>query len=79
MKKVYYTPDNPGNNGGVARLRKNVEDETGKKVHIDKVKDFLAEQDAYTLHEPARVHFTRNRFCYRSLNDFRPICATCRP
>ena len=35
------------------------------------VKDFLSEQDAYTLHKPARLHFKRNRvFVTKPLNQF---------
>lgn len=71
MKRVYYNPAHPGSLGGVDRLQRGVQDETGKKVKTDKVKDFLAEQDAYTLHKPARIHFTRNRvFVPRPLNQF---------
>lgn len=63
MKKVYYNPAHPGSFGGVERLCKAVEDETGEKVKT--------EQDAYTLHKPARVCFTRNRvFVTKPLNQF---------
>lgn len=36
-------------------------DETGKTVRLENVKGFLSEQDGYTLHKPAGIHFTRNR------------------
>lgn len=71
MKKVYYNPAHPGSFGGVERLRQGVRDETGERVELEEAKDFLAEQDAYTLHKPARVHFPRNRvFVPRPLNQF---------
>lgn len=71
MKKVYYDPANPGSLGGVERLRRAVQDETGEKVRVESVKDFLSEQDAYTLHKPARTHFSRNKvFVSRPLNQF---------
>lgn len=71
MKKVYYNPSHPGSFGGVDRLRRAVQDETGRKVNVEKVKDFLSEQDTYTLHRPARVHFPRNRvFVPRPLVQF---------
>lgn len=71
MKKVYYNPSHPGSFGGVYRLHKAVQDETGKKVKIEKIKEFLSEQDTYTLYKPARVHFTRNRvFVPRPLVQF---------
>ena len=48
MKKVFYDPIHPGSFGGVERLRKAEQDETGNKVTCEKVQDFLSEQDAYT-------------------------------
>ena len=71
LKRVYYNPAHPGSFGGVERLRQAVQKETGKTVTEDEVKDFLSEQDAYTLHKPARIHFKRNRvFVPRPLNQF---------
>ena len=71
MEKVYYDPLNPASYGGVKRLRQGVKDETGENVSVQEVRDFLAEQDAYTLHKPARVHFKRNRvFVTKPLNQF---------
>ena len=72
MKKVYYNPLHPASFGGVERLRKGVEDETGKKVSVQDVEDFLSEQDTYTLHKPTRVHFKRNRiFVTKPLKQFK--------
>uniref|UniRef100_A0A672IF46 Integrase catalytic domain-containing protein n=1 Tax=Salarias fasciatus TaxID=181472 RepID=A0A672IF46_SALFA len=71
MKRLYYKPSHPGSFGGVERLHKAVQDETGKKVRVEDVKDFLSSQDTYTLHKPARVHFPRNRvFVTRPLKQF---------
>ena len=71
MKKVYYNPLHPGSFGGVERLRQGIKDETGEKVSVHEVRDFLSEQDAYTLHKPARVHFKRNRvFVTKPLKQF---------
>ncbi|KAM9376112.1 hydrocephalus-inducing protein-like [Pholidichthys leucotaenia] len=56
MKTVYYNPAHPGSFGGVERLRKGLQDETGEKVGVKRVKKFLSEQDAYTLHKPACEH-----------------------
>ncbi len=71
MKRVYYDPAHPCSFGGGERLRRAVQDVTGEKVGMESVKDFLSEQDAYTLHEPARMHFTHNRvFVSRPLNQF---------
>ena len=47
MKKVYYNPLHLASFGGVERLRKGVEDETGKKVSVQDVQDFLAEHRVF--------------------------------
>ncbi len=71
MKRVYYNPAHLASFGGVDRLHRGVQDEMGKKVNVENVQDFLQEQDTYTLHKPARIHFTRNRvFVPRPLNQF---------
>ncbi|KAF7642729.1 hypothetical protein LDENG_00252410 [Lucifuga dentata] len=71
MKRVYYNPAHPGSFGGVERLHQGVENDMGNKVRLEDIKDFLSEQDAYTLHKLARTHFTRNRvFVPRLLNQF---------
>ncbi|KAF0021869.1 hypothetical protein F2P81_025878 [Scophthalmus maximus] len=71
MKRVYYDPSHPGSLGGVERLCRALKDETGERVDKARIKDFLSEEDTYTLHEPARIHFPRNRvFVPRPLNQF---------
>lgn len=71
LKNAYYNPTHPSSFGGVGRLRRGVQDETGEKVAIKKVQDFLTEQDAYTLHKPVRINFPRNRvFVTRPLKQF---------
>ena len=71
MQRVYYTPSNPGSLGGVDKLHRAVQNEMGKQINVEKVRDFLSEQDAYTLHKPSRVHFVRNRvFVLRPLQQF---------
>ncbi|CAG5950720.1 unnamed protein product [Menidia menidia] len=62
IRRAFYTPAHPGSFGGVDRLRRGVQSDTGKRIAIEKVKDFfLSEQDTYTLHKPARITFPRNR------------------
>uniref|UniRef100_A0A1A8P6L5 Gypsy retrotransposon integrase 1 n=1 Tax=Nothobranchius rachovii TaxID=451742 RepID=A0A1A8P6L5_9TELE len=71
MKKVYFSPKHQGSYRGVERFRTGLQREIGEKVSSDKARDFLSEQDAYTLHKPARVHFPRNKvFVSGSLNQF---------
>ena len=56
MEAVYLSPDQPGSFGGVSALSK-----YSKVKNLSRVADWLAGQDAYTLHKPARRKFTRRR------------------
>ena len=60
LKKIYYDPQDEGSYGGVEKLFR-----SGKKAGIAnltraKVKQFLTDQQAYSLHKPARKIFMRN-------------------
>ena len=60
LKKIYYDPQDEGSYGGVEKLFR-----AGKKAGIAnltraKVKQFLTDQQAYSLHKPARKNFGRN-------------------
>lgn len=41
MKNLYYDPSHPGSFGGVEVLHRALQDETGVKVKVEKVKDFF--------------------------------------
>uniref|UniRef100_A0A8C6P3T2 Integrase catalytic domain-containing protein n=1 Tax=Nothobranchius furzeri TaxID=105023 RepID=A0A8C6P3T2_NOTFU len=72
MKRVYFSPKHQGSYGGVERFRTGLQQEIGEKVSSDKACDCLSEQDAYTLHKLARVHFPRNKvFVSGSLKQFK--------
>ena len=60
LKKLYYDPEDPGSYGGVEKLLR-----AGKKAGLTNltrtnVSEFLRDQQAYSLHKPARKNFTRN-------------------
>lgn len=78
LKKLYYDPSHPGSFGGVERLRRAAQEETGKKIKSEEILDFLADQDSYTLHKPARVRFGRNRvFVTKPMKQFQAdLCDT---
>ncbi len=61
MKNVYYNPSDPGSLGGKERLKKGVLQEYGVALKDKDVTDWLAAQDAYTLHRTAPVKYKRNR------------------
>ena len=66
LKELYYNAEDPGSYGGVDKLfrsAKNLKVVNGvsmKKVTRGRVKQFLADQQSYSLHKPARQHIKRN-------------------
>lgn len=71
MKELYYDTKHPASLGGVARLHREMECETGGKIKRRAVRDFLEGEDTYTLHKPARVNFPRNKvFAPAPLSQF---------
>lgn len=61
LKELYYSVDNTGPYGGVERLYRSAVAAHVPNISRDAVREFLSRQRAYTLHKPARRHFTRNR------------------
>ncbi len=61
MKKVYYNPSDPGSLGGKERLKQGVLQEYGVALKDKDVTDWLAAQDANTLHRTAPVKYKCNR------------------
>ena len=61
LASVYYDPKRSGGFGGVNRLYKDVKKEGKFNISRTKIKEWLMNQDAYTLHKPIRRHFKRNR------------------
>ena len=55
LRTVYFDPKRVGSYGGVDTLRRFT------RMPRKRVAEWLSEQDAYTLHKPARRHFTRHR------------------
>ena len=61
LKALYYSAENTGSFGGVERLYRSAVEAYVSNISRNAVRDFLSRQRAYTLHKPARRHFTRNR------------------
>ncbi len=68
MKKVYYNPSDPGSLGGKERLKQGVLQEYGVPLKDKDVTDWLAAQEAYTLHRTAPVKYKhcKPRFWFKS-------------
>lgn len=60
LKNIYYTPGEVGSFGGVNPLFQEAKKQS-KALKRGEVVKWLSDQDAYTLHRPARIHFKRNK------------------
>ena len=56
MEAVYLSPGEPGSFGGISALSR-----YSKVKNLKRVADWLAGQDAYTLHKPVRRKFARRK------------------
>ena len=69
LSSVYYDPKRSGGFGGVNRLYDDVKKEGKFKVSRKQIKEWLMEQDAYTLHKPIQRHFRRNRVLVGGIDE----------
>ena len=60
LKELYYDAKDPGSYGGVEKLFRSAKDAGIQNITRDQVKKFLADQQSYSLHKPARRNFSRN-------------------
>ena len=59
LNQIYSNPQDAGSYGGQERLYQSARSR-GLKVNRQQVAEFLKGKDAYTLHKPARKHYSRN-------------------
>jgi hypothetical protein len=62
IEQIYYDPRQPGSFCGLNSLKRHA---TGTRD----LTQFLAKQDAYTIHRPARIRFERRRTYSKGIND----------
>ena len=60
LHNIYYTPSAAGSFGGLKPLFREAKKQV-KTLKLGDVSRWLSDQDAYTLHRPARIHFKRNK------------------
>ncbi|XP_028397219.1 uncharacterized protein LOC114521028 [Dendronephthya gigantea] len=70
LSSVYYDPKRSGGFGGVDRLYKDVKKEGKFRISRKKIKQWLMEQDTYTLHKPVRRNFKRGRVITGNIDQF---------
>lgn len=68
LNKIYYNIDSPAIYSGVNPVLKEAK-KVIPTIKTADVENFLQEQDVYTLHKPARMHFPRNRVVARWIDS----------
>ena len=69
MFKSYFDPKAPGSFGGVEALRRQLLELTGEKKTRRELRDWLKEQNTYTLHKPLRRKFKTNRTVVYTIDE----------
>ena len=67
-KEVYYNGEYPGSHGEVHKLFGSAKKAGAEKVRSGRVKQFLADQQRFSLHKPARRDFKLNATYVKGIN-----------
>ena len=60
LHNIYYTPSSVGSFGSLKPVFREAKKQI-KTLKVGDVSQWLSDQDAYTLHRPARMHFKKIR------------------
>ncbi|XP_046561846.1 uncharacterized protein LOC124270833 isoform X1 [Haliotis rubra] len=69
LEKYYFNAQNPGAYFGPSKLRDELKKNKQHKIKLRKVKRFVNNQDAYTLHKPVKHKFKRLKVRVNSINE----------
>ena len=61
LASIYLNPSHPASFGGLDAVYRAVKEKGKSKISRKQVKDWLSQQDVYTLHRPVRRHCKRGR------------------
>ena len=61
LSSIYLDPSHPASFGGVDAVYRELKEQGKNKISRKQVKEWLSQQDVYTLHKPARRHYRRSR------------------
>ena len=68
LKRAYHDPADPGSLGGIDRLLRRAKELKIPYVDRETVENVLKQEQAYTLHKPARRHFPRNHIYVKGID-----------
>ena len=69
LKSIYYDPAQPASFAGPQKLYRAVQQQGKYKIGIHKIRRFLHNQEAYSLHKPVRRRFQRNHVISAGIDD----------
>jgi hypothetical protein len=61
LRKLYYSPSNPGSFGGPEKLYQAVKQDGKYKIGRTRIRQFLNNEDSYSLMKPIRRSFPRSK------------------
>ena len=68
LTSIYLDPSQPASFGGLGTVYRAVKEKGQNKISRKQVRDWLGQQDVYTLHKPARRRYNRSRVIVRGIN-----------
>lgn len=69
LRELYYTPGKPGAFAGPEKLYQAVKLEGKYKIGRQKIKQFLNNEDAYSLYKPIRKTFPRSKVVVNTIDS----------
>ena len=68
LASIYLDPSQPASFGGLDAVYRAVKEKGKNKISRKQVRDWLSQQDVYTLHKPARRRYKRSRVIVPGIN-----------
>ena len=69
MEKIYFDPSHPGSSKGANKLHQAIKDEEKYTIPLSKVKQWLQNQESYSLHKPLHRAFQCLKVIVGGIND----------
>ena len=69
FRKIYFDPSHPGSFRGANKLHEAIKDEGKYTISLSKVKQWLQNQESFSLHKPLRRSFHHLKVIIGGLND----------
>jgi hypothetical protein len=69
LKTIYYNPKHPASFAGPQKLYKVVKNEGKFNIGMHRIRQFLHNQESYSLHKPVRRRFQRNHVVSAGKDD----------